>query len=79
MTEPFPNLKLDLTQIERQADVVQKIRKHYEDRLARLRSKNDNDLDDKETARLRGAISEIKTLLSALAATPTPPVADDKT
>jgi len=71
VTETFPTRKLELTPIERRSDVVRKLVAYYEDRLARLRVKNDGDLDDKETARLRGQISECKTFM-ALAKEPEP-------
>lgn len=40
-----------------------RIKEHYEARLLRLRIKNDVSRSEVETARLRGQIAEIKTLL----------------
>lgn len=53
-----------LTKIEAQSQLWLKLKKHLEERLDVLRAKNDGDLDTTETARLRGRISEIKSMLS---------------
>lgn len=58
MNEPFK-----LTSHERINPLWRRIEQHLEDRLAVLRAKNDSDLDPNETARLRGRILEIKSLL----------------
>lgn len=39
-----------------------KIQTHLDERLATLREKNDKPLDERETARLRGQIEEVKAL-----------------
>lgn len=53
-----------------------RIRDHYIKRLADLRAKNDNRLDADETARLRGRILEVKSILG-LESTQAPPESDD--
>mgnify|MGYP001574846979 FL=1 len=53
-----------LTEIEKHSAVWQKIMKHLEERLSSLRARNDNDLDERRTARLRGRLAEIKHLLA---------------
>lgn len=55
-------MKLD-TQ-ERNSHTWAVIKAYLEDRLAMLRRKNDNKLDDASTEWLRGQIAEVKGLLS---------------
>lgn len=43
-----------------------KLIEEYQDRLDYLRRKNDNGLNDIETARIRGQIKEVKTMLARL-------------
>jgi hypothetical protein len=43
----------------------QKLKTHYEAKLAALRAANDNDCPDDATKRRRGRIQEIKNILSA--------------
>lgn len=52
-----------LNDVERQSAVFQKLTKHYEERLASLRRKNDNDLTPEQTAKLRGRIFECDAFL----------------
>lgn len=42
----------------------QKIRKYAEERLELLRKRNDADMEERKTARLRGQIRELKNLLA---------------
>lgn len=54
-----------LTDEERASPAWQKLRRYMEDELATLRIANDaSDLDPISTARLRGRIAELKTLLA---------------
>ncbi len=55
-------MKLD--RLESQSAVWLKIEEHLMDRLSQLRSQNDGDLSEVETARLRGRISMCKELLA---------------
>lgn len=52
-----------LNDLERKSELWLKLKKHYEERLAQMRRKNDNDLNERDTAELRGRIKEIKELL----------------
>lgn len=54
--------KAVLSHIEAQSAFWQKIKAHLDERLQRLREKNDGNLDERRTAELRGAIREIKNL-----------------
>lgn len=53
-----------LTAAERQGAVWLKIKKYLDDRLAAARRKNDGDLRESQTARLRGRIDELKAMLA---------------
>ena len=53
---------LDLN--DRQSPTWRKLRKHFEARLAELRAKNDNDLSELATAKLRGQIRMVGELLA---------------
>ena len=55
---------LILTPADRNSPLWHRLKAHYEARLATLRSQNDNDKDEAETAKLRGQIGEVKKLLS---------------
>lgn len=66
-----------LSEIERNSAVWQKLARHIEDRLSKLRAKNDRDHDERKTARLRGGIGELKYLLSLGTAHPLPPPEDE--
>jgi hypothetical protein len=56
--------ELELTEADLASALWLKIKQHLEARLDQHRRKNDNDLDPIATARLRGAIAEVKTLLA---------------
>lgn len=60
-----------LTLEDRRNHVWVKLRKHLEERRETLRRKNDADLDERRTARLRGQIAEITTLLALAEDQPT--------
>ena len=67
-----PDTKPVLAAEERTSLTWLKLKKHFEERLAELRRRNDSaNLDATETARLRGAIAEIKYSL-ALGENPLP-------
>jgi hypothetical protein len=53
-----------ISEHERSSALWQKIRKHLEARRELLRAKNDGDLDERKTARLRGQIRELKNLMA---------------
>lgn len=55
---------MTLSEFERHHAVWVKINKHLLDRMEILRSKNDGDLDQFETAKLRGRIAELKGLIA---------------
>lgn len=52
-----------LTELEAASAVWTRLRAYLEERLQTLRETNDNDLDQVQTARLRGEIRTIKQLL----------------
>ena len=53
------------TQHELLSSAYLKLKEHCEERIDYLHLKNDGDLDDKETARVRGEIRAYKNLLAA--------------
>lgn len=55
-----------IDQVERSSFLLKKIKDHIETRISELRKKNDNDLEEKETARMRGRLAELKELLRLL-------------
>lgn len=55
---------LQLTDAERQSALWMKLARHVEQRLDILRRRNDNQLDDLATAKLRGQIAECKAILA---------------
>jgi hypothetical protein len=59
MTEEFR-----LTPIEVASALWTRLSAHLNERLQVLREKNDNTLDEQQTARIRGEIAEIKRLLA---------------
>ena len=59
MTEPFV-----LTKGERLNPVWMALSRHLEERIAQLRMQNDGDKDERETAKLRGRIAELKGILA---------------
>jgi hypothetical protein len=50
-----------------------KLKRFLEERLAKLRAMNDNDLGETRTARLRGQIAEVRHLLSLAESRPMAP------
>ena len=56
-------MSCNLTHEEKTSPLWHKLKEHYESRLARLREENDGPLDDVETAKLRGKIAEVRSLL----------------
>lgn len=61
-----------LTEGERNSALWQRLEAHLVQRLAEKRAQNDHSLTSDETARLRGAIAELKYLLDR--ATPGPAI-----
>lgn len=57
--------KFQLTPVETSSALWTRIKAHLEDRLSMLREKNDGNLDERQTARVRGRIDEVKSLLGA--------------
>lgn len=55
---------MKLTEIELQSAVWQKLKAHMEQRLDECRRRNDGDLNEIETARLRGRIACLREFLS---------------
>lgn len=55
---------MELTQRDRDSDTWEKLHAYLTERLDELRRKNDNDMGEIETARLRGQIREVKGLLA---------------
>jgi hypothetical protein len=55
---------LRISEIEARTPLWQAVRAHYEDKLARLRAKNDTRQSPEETAWVRGQIAEVKALLA---------------
>lgn len=54
----------DLTREDLVSPCWAKIKARLEKRLESLRARNDGDLDERQTQRLRGSIAEVKFLLS---------------
>jgi hypothetical protein len=57
-------LSADLNQNDFNSATWQKLRLHLEARLITLRARNDASMNAEDTARLRGQIAELKTLLA---------------
>ena len=53
-----------LTEMEKASPVWAKVHQFLEQRLDTLRMENDTDSDERTTARRRGAIAEVKTLIA---------------
>lgn len=53
-----------LTENERQSALWMKLKKHYEERLAMLRARNDRPVDERRANLLRGQIAELKYQIS---------------
>ena len=56
--------KLKLSVADRANPLWVRLMDHFNQRIAKLRSDNDCDLDAEQTAKMRGRISEIKALMS---------------
>lgn len=56
--------KLILSESEKQSPLWKKIKDHLDAKLNTARLKNDGELDEIQTARLRGSIAEIKSFLA---------------
>jgi hypothetical protein len=65
-----------LTQYELQSAVWVKLREHLEQQLNDCRCRNDGDLNEIETSRLRGRISCLKAILAIGEPTPEQPRPD---
>jgi len=55
---------MKLTELEKQSAVWMRLDAYLQEQLKSLRSQNDGDLDPVATARLRGRIGAIKTILA---------------
>lgn len=65
MTTPFiPDPPFALTALERKDPVWVKLRAYMEKRITNLRTENDDDLDERKTADVRGQIKALKLLIS---------------
>lgn len=51
---------MKLTELEKQSALWQKLKKHAEERIQKLRTDNDKDMDERATQKLRGRIAEAK-------------------
>ena len=49
---------------ERQGQLWRDLMRHCEDRIAELRQRNDADLDERQTANVRGRVAELKALIA---------------
>lgn len=65
-----------IEQNDRQSAVWLKLKQHLEAELQRLRAKNDGNLDERNTAILRGRIGQVKAILSLEKDAPPPPDED---
>jgi hypothetical protein len=69
---------MKLTRSEASSGLWQRIEEHLTRRLAEKRAENDHDKDAIATAKLRGAVAEIKAFLALAQIEPAPePEADD--
>lgn len=68
---------MTLSDFERHSALWQKISKHLDERVQVLRARNDGDLDNIETAKLRGRIAAIKEII-ALGEEPNPVMVADE-
>lgn len=65
LEEPF-----DLSEADKMNPLWLRMEPYLAKRLSKLRAQNDADLDPEETAKLRGKISELKTMLNLAKAKP---------
>lgn len=66
-----------LSEQEIHSPLWMRLTEHYSKRLASLRARNDNDLTEADTAKLRGRIREVQVLLALANPAPAIVVADD--
>jgi hypothetical protein len=66
-----------LTEGDRNNATWQRLKKHYEGRLAKLRERNDKPRSHDETLSLRGRIAEVKELLALGTDAPITPSEDE--
>lgn len=64
-----------LTNSERQSGLWMRLETHFKDRVERLRKQNDGDLNEIQTAKLRGQIATFEALL--LLGKDMPPIEED--
>lgn len=62
MNDPKPPFKLSLE--DRESLVWKRLMTHFGERLEVLRTQNDGDKSEAETAKLRGRIAELKAILA---------------
>lgn len=55
---------MKLTDLERHSALWRKLNEHLEDQLRICRLKNDGDMSDLETAKLRGRIAALKSIIA---------------
>lgn len=70
MTEPV------LTEGDRNNATWKRLEEHLKKKLAKLREKNDKDMQERDTVRLRGHIECVKEILSLGTVTPITPSED---
>ncbi len=58
-------VKLNLDQTERRSTAWLKVEKYLQERIEALRDQNDGDHDPIKTAKIRGQIDELKTMLKS--------------
>jgi hypothetical protein len=56
--------QFELTAEDLMSGTWRRLQKHLNERLAMLRMRNDSEMSDHETAKVRGQIAEIKALLA---------------
>ena len=61
MNQPIP---FELSNEDKKSKLWRKLKEHWESRLETLRTQNDGDKNDIDTAKLRGRIAEIKDSIS---------------
>lgn len=51
---------MKLTEAEKQSALWEKLKAHFDERLQSFRKQNDQDLNERQTAEIRGRIKELK-------------------
>lgn len=59
-----PKERFYLSREEKNSRLWMRLMSHFEERLALLRSQNDGDRSEMETAKIRGSIAEIKQFIA---------------